>query len=53
MTPEKAALLEALAVERQTSPWWKTPAPADDEDTCEKRRAVLNEAYAVIHRKGA
>lgn len=38
MTREE--LLEALLVERQTSPWWTTP-PAeidDSETTCARRR---------------
>jgi hypothetical protein len=46
MTPEKAALLEALAVERQHSPWWKTPEPPPDDELTQKyRRAVLDDAY--------
>jgi hypothetical protein len=40
----RAELLEALAVERYTSPWWVTPptvqAP-DDDLTCARRRREL------------
>lgn len=40
----KAELLESLAVERMTNPWWTTPDPAqapDDDLTCARRRREM------------
>ena len=58
MSPEKAALLAALTVERQTGPWWRRHAdhrPAvdltpelllrDDDVTCARRRRELVADY--------
>ena len=58
MSPEKADLLAALTVERQTGPWWRRHAdhrPAvdltpelllrDDDVTCARRRRELVADY--------
>jgi hypothetical protein len=39
----RAELLEALAVERYTNPWWTTPEAEviDDDLTCARRRREM------------
>jgi len=46
MTREE--LLAALALERMTNPWWKTPEPeppSDDEITCRWRREIAEREH--------
>lgn len=49
----RAELLELLAIERQTNPWWTTPAttPAPDDDlTCTRRRRELAADFDALDR---
>lgn len=46
-------LLEALLVERYTSPWWTTPAPTpapDDDLTCARRRREMADDFEALNR---
>jgi hypothetical protein len=47
----RAELLESLAVERQTNPWWVTPptvqAP-DDDLTCARRRREMAADFEAL-----
>ena len=46
-------LLEALMVERYTSPWWTTPEPTpapDDDLTCARRRREMVADFEALER---
>lgn len=56
MTREE--LLESLAVERMTNPWWTTHSPiapvdSDDDLTTARRRRLLAADYDTTHAKEA
>lgn len=50
-------LLQSLAVERMTNPWWTTrttdPAQVDDDLTTARRRRLLAADYDTNHAKEA
>lgn len=46
-------LLEALAVERMTNPWWTVPPPErapDDDLTCARRRREMAADFEALER---
>lgn len=51
----KDELMQALLVERYTSPWWETKADEydDSELTCARRRRVLDDAVREVEKRGA
>lgn len=48
-------LLEALAVERQTNPWWTTkpePPPTDDDLAIARRRREMRADFEALANDG-